>query len=514
MPWSRAVALIACGLMTSVWAPLARESRAQNQAAPKAAESRQVADLSTRFSFRELYTADSAANPGAIGQYRVAIRAVNKESLERAQGAPLQTERTGQWIFTERPAMVSNSGAVVATVRRYEAFRLTPDPQAKPSGPRPLEGLTLWYQPQGQDGPEIVSLTEGRALREGEYGFIRNQIFFPDLAALLPKLPVRVDDSWSLSRDSMRTLLRADPVRGAPLTGKLVEVRQSADGTDWEAVVEVKGVTQLPFGDAPTKVPVNARLIFTFAPPSSDDLGGRNKRDEGTITARGAVTELRLATVVTRVEPQPSGGRLRKTVTREAVIARQLKPGGALLDLPQSPPKATEANSWIVFEDPKGKYQLRHPPEFFVGEETDEHGVMLVRQRARDVDTVDTRFLVKTGDPNVDRLNRDPKGQTEFWKAEWESMGYSVRIGRSEWLPDAEWADSKLKVYRVEMAMKGRNPETKQEERLHSDCYLALTGRDESLSVKATTRDDPSTPFRSQVEAILKTFRFGHNVPK
>ncbi len=43
----------------------------------------------------------------------------------------------------------------------------------------------------------------------------------------------------------------------------------------------------------------------------------------------------------------------------------------------------------------------------------------------------------------------------------------------------------------------------------HFDYYLVLTRRTESLTVAATTVQDPSLGFRDQVEALLKTFKLG-----
>ena len=40
-------------------------------------------------------------------------------------------------------------------VRRYDAFRVTPQPETKPSARKPLEGLTLWVQPRPGGLPKV-----------------------------------------------------------------------------------------------------------------------------------------------------------------------------------------------------------------------------------------------------------------------------------------------------------------------------------------------------------------------
>ena len=51
-------------------------------------------------------------------------------------------------------------------------IRLTPDPGAKPSDPRPLEGLNLWYQHQEKSDPLVLCLSDTRRMRDTEYAII------------------------------------------------------------------------------------------------------------------------------------------------------------------------------------------------------------------------------------------------------------------------------------------------------------------------------------------------------
>src|SRR5207245_1350424 len=88
--------------------------QAQGPAAPKAAERLPVADLATRFHFVERYGSEEKTKPELIGQYRVAVRETIRDSTERPQGAPERTEHTLQVIYSERPAKLANTGAVLA----------------------------------------------------------------------------------------------------------------------------------------------------------------------------------------------------------------------------------------------------------------------------------------------------------------------------------------------------------------------------------------------------------------
>ena len=87
-----------------------------------------VADLSSRFRLIERYAAaegEKAAGPGAIGQYRVAIRETLKQEMERPQAAP-PGRRSPTRRFTPSTARVTGDREVTDVVRRYDAFRRAP----------------------------------------------------------------------------------------------------------------------------------------------------------------------------------------------------------------------------------------------------------------------------------------------------------------------------------------------------------------------------------------------------
>ncbi len=241
-----------------------------------------MADLTTKFRFIERYAAEGVKpRPEVIGQYRVAIRETNKLVAERPQAAPLTTENTFQTIYTERPAPGHRRREVTDAVRRYEAFRLFPD-RAKPGDPRPLEGLTLWYHPRALDDPLILNLTENHPFREIEYAVASRQMFLPDLRGVLPALPSRVGDAWRVPKSATQVLVADRSARGEGLTGKLLEVRRSAKGPQWVAVISVTGHASLAMTGP---MAVNAQLLFTFTTPET--APAKSKSDDGVVDAWG-----------------------------------------------------------------------------------------------------------------------------------------------------------------------------------------------------------------------------------
>lgn len=466
------------------------------------AGSRAAADLSTRYQFEALQGSSSEkGQAGETGQYRVATRDTIRVVDEVPQGAPERRETTEQTIYSERPA--EPGGAGKAVVRHYEAYRGPTDPSAKPSRRSLLEGLTIWYEPRSEGAPRVLSLTEGRGLRVDEYqAIVVRQVFLPELRTILPSSAVRVGDRWTISRDGTRVLLGVAPARGEPLAGTLVEVRQAAQGPNWEAVLSVSGRVRLPHGDTA----VNAQMTFAFPPPG--EAGARPAEGDALVQARGSVSELRMAS--TSVSPQGPNSRLRQMVTRELVLGCQMGDQGRPLTVPPSPPEETEENSWLVYDDPQGKFHFRYPQEFRMLQAPDEFSVELLRPRPGGRDILELLLIVKTGEAEVDRMNRDPNFQLKVVKQEWEERGFSMVAGPQKWLPEADWNPLKRKVFRAEQVAlsKAKTPGTK-DVRVHCDLYLVLFGKDDSLMVRTMTSQDPPTAYRQQVEAVLKSFDFG-----
>ena len=177
-----------------------------------------VADLTMRYRFIERYaTTEDPGNPQEIVQSKVGVVETIKTEIDNPRGAPERRQIVAQTIYTERTAELGPDGAVTAAVRRYDAFRLNPDPGAKPGDPRPLEGLKVWYQVQPGADPLVLSLSDDpaniRRLREIEFSIISRQVFLPALSAVLPTLPSRIGDRWRVPRGAARALLGTSDCR-------------------------------------------------------------------------------------------------------------------------------------------------------------------------------------------------------------------------------------------------------------------------------------------------------------
>jgi hypothetical protein len=517
-PWRNAVAV---GLvMAAAGLGLGRASRAAQApdlsqppttapAPSSPAETRPVADLTTRYHFVERYSStEDRERPEQIGQYRMEINETIRVVTENARGAPDRTEMDFQTIYTERPAQVMEGATVTAVVRRYEAFRTKPESQAKPSAARPLEGLTIWFQQRPNDDPLILSLTENRRLRDNEFGIVSRQVFLPELAtALLSPLPHRIGDRWPLSPLAIKALVGERPLRAGALNAALSEIQNDAKSGQKVAVINVTGNVGLPSGEAA----VNAQLLFSFAPPAPALGAGaeRNGGEEGTIEARGAITKLLLAVAKTAGLPG-ANGRLRRTQTHELILRRQLAATAPPLAIPEPPPTPTEVNSWLTYVDPRGRFRFHHPQDLRpVSPQSEGDVVELVAPHPVGPDVISIEILPKSGDPRADAQNRDPEFHRKNLNEQWLRDRVDVIRGDSGWLPEADWAPSKMKVYRIEAAIKPDERVAKgRVNRNYVDYYLVLLSRNETLFVESRTVREQPTSFRVQVEAMMKTFRF------
>lgn len=466
---------------------------------------RQVGDLSTRFRFIERYAAEpERARLHDLTQYKVASRDVIKAVAEKAEGAPNRTERSIQIIYTERPAMVNSQGIVTDTVRRYDAFRVTPSPEVRPSTPKPLEGLNVWLRNRAGAAPLLISLDGSRLLTEAEYAITLRQIFLPDLSTALPTLPSRVGDRWRLPKLASQALLNEKPMQGSePLVATLIDVRKDASGTESSAVIGVTGKAMLSGGETF----LNAQIIFTFAPPDP------NAPADGAVDARGAITEVRLARSSSAAIPG-SDGRLKLNLTWELTLQRARDPQGELLQAPVTSPTPTETNSWLTYDDPKGRFHFRHPEDFLpqnlpIASQDDIIQLADSRAGANDGRVITFKYQTPTGNLQDDRNNRDPDFHVKELNDDWAGSKQDVLRGPAGWLPESEWAPYKMQVYRIEAALKPAVPEARSLQRIFLDHYLVKFAQNESLVIDAMTGQDPPTQFRQQVEAILKTFSPG-----
>jgi hypothetical protein len=250
-------------------------------------------DLAHRYRFSEHYTLrDVQGAPDAIGPYRVTAQETIKDASETAGPGAAPVEIAREYEYTERPADVSGLGAVNATIRTYLGFRSRPEERASGGGGRLLEGLSVWYHPQREAPPLLISLVDGRRLREREYELAARNVYLPALGGLLPTQSVRVGDTWPIPRRAVQALMAEPEVRGDALRGKFVELRRPASGGGLLAVISVTG----SISTQQAETLVNAELTFSFVPPRPGGDAARKSAlgpaDDSLIDARGAITRV------------------------------------------------------------------------------------------------------------------------------------------------------------------------------------------------------------------------------
>jgi hypothetical protein len=279
-----------------------------------------------------------------------------------------------------------------------------------------------------------------------------------------------------------------------------VEVHPSADGKELEAVISVSGRAFLPkLGDTL----LNARILFQFSPPA--DLTAT------TVDAKGSIREVRLARTSTSSVPGPNV-RLKSRLTWELILQRRTPPPDvALPAVPAKTPEPTVANSWLTFEDPKGRFHFRHPQEFLPQNlpmlEQDDMIQLADAQAGTDEGRIITlKLQPKTGNVEEDHKNLDPESHLKDLKDEWNRSHQDVHVDTPGWLPEADWKPLGMKVYRIQAALTPKEPE-RRNQRIYLDHYLVQFTRNESLVVDAMTGLDDPRAFRKQVEDILKTFK-------
>jgi len=470
-------------------------------------EPRQVGDLATKYRFVERYAAPGAgaAKPGEIGQYRVASRDVIRVVTDKPQGAPDRAETTIQVIYTERPAVMTGVGVITDAVRRYDAVRISPSAQRKPSAPRALEGLTLWTRRKPPAEPLVMTVGRERLISDTEFAMHTRVLFLPNLAGVLPVTPSRVGDKWNLSKAVTTVILSEPPAPGGPLVGTLLDVKKAAAGAaEMVAVIGVSGRSMLQSSNREELV--NGQIQFTFTPVAAT---GPNTAEGAPVEARGAITEVRLARSATGAAPN-SEGRLKTTFSWDLVIQRQLANSGDPLAVPSTPPQPTTSNSWLTFDDPEGRFHFRHPQELVQkiteGETLDFADARTGTTEGR---LMKFTFQNKSGDAAADRKLSDPDLMVKDLKDGWRENGQDVTIGQLGWLPEADWMPSKKKVYRVEAMLRPAGPEGKSVPPIFLNRYLVLFTQNESVLVDTLSGLDPPQPFRKLAEEVIKTYQIG-----
>jgi hypothetical protein len=467
-------------------------------------------DLIHRFRFSEQYTnRDVPGDPQLIGPYTVTSKETVTDTLESPDGpASKPTEQVRESVYAERPAEVSGLGLATATLRTYQKYGATPQDPTRPAGQPLFEGLPVGYRPQSNLPPQILRLEAGMPLRERDYEIASRQVYVPGLTGLLPTVPVRVGDSWRIPRKAVQAMLGEPGLQGDAVTGKFTETRTETEGGMQQAVLAING--RIENGQAETRV--KAEVIFRFAKPvprpnrpTPGAESAARPSDESLVDARGAIVALRLARVATGVISRPSAKPQKFRAGQELVLDRKIGPTSAagLRLIPDPYPKPTDANSLLIYSDPKKSFTFLHPQDLLPPER---HQFNVAQGPA-------TVYLIRTRPEGRDMISlyvfplvKGPEALKELLSNQWKLAGAEVLNGDESWLKEMEKPDRK--VFHLEAALKVPGKGSRAP-RIHYDAYLVQLGKDLSLMAVATTTRDSVPAFRREVEKIVDSFRPG-----
>ncbi len=481
--------------------------------------------LSLRYRFTERYGAtEDAGRPELIVEYQVGTIETIRVEREKAEGAPDRDEVTYRAVYTERPAKVGRLGELVDAVRRYDKFQVTSTRANDAQVSRMFRDLKIWYHLGPSAVPEVICLTPDRPIHQDEYDFIVHQ---PVLVRMMeipppPARPVRVGDTWPITQKAALMLMDDLPDKGAfKLEGKLVDVRKEGQGTALTAIIEISGTLELEFGPGSVK----ARISFVFEPPgpalaadpkapADRPAGARPVRDLGLVEARGYIAKIHMLRRL--ITPIDKAGRLQQITTRELVLARRPSvprptPGAgemAALSAPVPPPTADENNSWLLYDDPQGRFHFRHPQELEIVVNDPNALELQYVGKGGKTDTMVIAAVPKSPDPAADRQWSDPQAFVRDLRQNATRKDTTVIKDTAGWLPEQDWAPLKRKVYRYEVAL-----EAKSLARHYVDAYLVLFTRGNRFHIQALTDRDDHRSFRDQAEKVIKSLDLGPSTP-
>ncbi|MBI1322393.1 hypothetical protein GC170_04305 [bacterium] len=448
-----------------------------------------IKDVSTRYRFREVFSIKNVEPiPGEIAQSRSAFRETLAMTVDSPKGAPIKSERSRQLIYSERPAILGQGGRVDAVVRRFETFRFDPAPQGfELEKNKPMEGLMVFAM-RAQEGENIISLVPDRQITDLEFNIATSVPSIMNDSELLPTTPLRLGDSWPLSRTAARVLLGRGRVNSTSLMGTLKSVQPSAqDETLMSALVAISGQVVTDKGTCS----LNLQYQFEFSTKTSlveSSVGGVN-RDGGTIlTVQGGLRKLSLAQVEISDLPE-SQGRLKQVFDRKLVFERQLAGRQEPIELPTAAPTATKENSWLVFVDSSNRIKINHPP--------------ILRPFKEEENLIE--FESVSGFKEFVRIDLDggdikPEGLRKDLEKEWTAEGFEIFAVSENYLKD-DWGDRR--VYRVEAALQATD--TGNNQRSQFDAYVIQFPQNMTIVAESVSFSPQPAAFRDMIEEMLKT---------
>ena len=468
--------------------PAAQAAGPEQAAAAGNALDNALADVSTKYRFKEVYTRkDGDPLPGEIGQTLNALKEKLVMTMDVPKGPPVKSERSRQVIYTERPASLTGLSKVDAVARRFETLRFEPAPQGLHVAEKPpLDGLTI-YAVRGPAGEQVVSLDDSRSITDFEHQVATTVPTLLNFAELLPQGALRIGDTWQLNRNAARLLVGRGQVSATSLQGSLESVKPSpANAAVMIAKMNIVGKVSTNLGTCD----LNLQYLFEFpkAVATIEKLAAFGaKAPAQVLVAQGAIIKLSQAQIeISDIDPN---GRLKQVFDRSLTYERRIGGRQKPLAVPANTPTPSKANSWLVFEDPENRFTLKHPP-VFRPDMKEENSIL---------------FVTSNDPPDFIRVDMDGNGTKpeQFRKdleAEWKAEGIQVFALQDGYLNDKAWGD--CRVYRLEAALK--MPGVQGNQRAHFDAYVIQYPVNQTYIAESTTWQERPGDYRDLVEEILQ----------
>ena len=468
--------------------------------------------LGNRFRFVERYSVEEhPERPDLISQYRVGSSVTTKIVREKAQSAPERSETSHTEMYVERAARVSRTGEVTDLIRRYDRAIIKELAPSRTSNPPLLEGLLVWYHRRSPIKPQILSLTD-RGLRGAEYARITEGMSLPQLMSFFRQVPTRVNEPWPITAKAVQDISGELPSPDEfDLNGKIVNVSKTKDGSRLVALISITGQFNLDVRPCA----FSATIEFTFIPrmiPQSRTAGEDAPR---IVEAAGQITDARLAQTMAASLPA-SEGRAKLLATRQVWLQRQavgperVSPAAPRCrsNYPRAAPVATVANSWINYDDPDGRFQLRHPQELQAPSVPERHRAAI---ELIDIRPGGWRFCIQlppTGGESQDQSFRDAAHFQKAFEEQVADNRDNITWGKPAWLDDPIWQELSGKIYRLEGALKREN----EDNPLYFDLYYVELDRNrptQRFLVESWTDRTDHLAIRNQTEEIIRLFKLG-----
>ena len=203
--------------------------------------------------------------------------------------------------------------------------------------------------------------------------------------------------------------------------------------------------------------------------------------------------------------PIDQNGRLNRNITRELILVR--KPSTTPITLPDEPPTAAVANSWILYEDPLERFHFRHPQELQLPGDASGNPdlIELVNKKSNATDVLIIGFQPKEADQAKNRRALDMSEHIRGLREIWAKTNQEVVEGEVLELPNQGDAHRNRRVVRFEAALK---PAEQRASRIYYNYYLILFATD-SFVVTAFTERNDHLVFRKQIEDVIDSLEFG-----